>query len=300
MGSSKGVTISVKAPVDWDKMTKRKKQRLRQIVNRDTRIIRSFLGIIEHHESNLLSGLNKTRIDDGALDRLTITTTRVTSKYPQRLSVAHDMKKKYPRCSSSELIECRRTAITLYESYLALKKRKSSKVSRPCESTKSGRIPRWIYSPTFKLLESSSSSISYWWLDLQNSFASAPMKKPVHDRIRFPLRMSKFHINQIERGTVESLQLINNGRGKWWVHFAVRMKEASVYSKSNLPPAIFQETRYIISQDKARAIEKYDRRIAELQSEIDARRSRNQSYNAVAKKLKQLKIKRENVSKDMQ
>jgi hypothetical protein len=112
--------------------------------------------------------------------------------------------------------------------------------------------------------------------------------------------MSKFHINQIERGTVESLQLINNGRGKWWVHFAVRMKEASVYSKSNLPPAIFQETRYIISQDKARAIEKYDRRIAELQSEIDARRSRNQSYNAVAKKLKQLKIKRENVSKDMQ
>jgi transposase len=318
MGRSKGVTITVKVPVAWDKMTKRKKQRLRQIVGRDTRIIRSFLGVIEHHESNLLSGRNKTRIDDGALDRLTITAIRVTSKHPQRLTVAHDMKEKYPRCSSGELIECRRTAIALYESYLALKKRRSSNISRPCESTKSGRIPRWIYSLKFKLFESTSSSISRWWLDLQDSFDSAPKKKPIHDRIRIPLKMSEFHISQIERGKVKALQLINDRREKWWVHFAVRLREVSIPSKSNLPPAVLGidlgmkkaactalvtpdkvlETRFFVQHDKAKAIEKYDQLVAELQNEMEVRRNRHQSYDKVVRKLKQLKSKRENISKD--
>jgi hypothetical protein len=211
MGRSKGVTITVRVPIVWEKMIKRKKQRLRQIVGRDTRIIRSFLGIIEQHESDLLSGNHKTRIDDGALDRLTITAIRVTSKYSQRPTVPHDMKTKFPRCSSGELIECRRTAIALYESYLALKKRRNSYVSHPCEATESGRIPRWIYSLKFKLSKNTS-SISHWWLDLQDSFESAPKKKLIHDRIRIPLKISEFHKSQIERGEIKALQLINDRR----------------------------------------------------------------------------------------
>lgn len=317
MGRSKGVTITVKVPIAWDKMTELKKQRLRQIVGRDTRIIRSFLGVIEQHENDLLSGSYKTRINDGALDHLTITAVHVTSKYSQRLEVPHDMKEKFPRCSSGELIECRRTAIALYESYLALRKRRRSRSSRPCETIKSGRIPRWIYSLKFKLLETTSSA-SRWWLDLQDSFDSAPKKKSIHDRIRIPLKMCQFHIGQIERGKIKALQLINDRRGRWWVHFAVRLNEDSVSAEGNLPPAVLgidlgikkaactalitpekvRETRYFVQQDKANAIEKYDQLVAELQSEMESRRSRHQSYDNIAKRLRQLKSKREDVSKE--
>jgi transposase len=130
--------------------------------------------------------------------------------------------------------------------------------------------------------------------------------------------MSEFHISQIERGNVKALQLINDRKGKWWVHFAVRMKETSIPSKSNLPPAVLGidlgikkaactalvtpekvlETRYFVQQDKARAIEKYDQLVAELQSEMEVRRNRHLSFDNVTKKLKQLKFKRENISKD--
>lgn len=317
MGRSKGVTITVKVPIAWDTMTELKKQRLRQIVGRDTRIIRSFLGVIEQHESNLLSGRYKTRINDGALDHLTITAVHVASKYPQRLEVLHDMKEKFPRCSSGELIECRRTAIALYESYLALRKRRRSRSARPCETIKSGRIPRWIYSLKFRLLETTSSA-SRWWLDLQDSFDSAPKKKSIHDRIRIPLKMCQFHIGQIERGKIKALQLINDRRGRWWVHFAVRLNEDSVSAEGNLPPAVLgidlgikkaactalitpekvRETRYFVQQDKANAIEKYDQLVAELQSEMESRRSRHQSYDNIAKRLRQLKSKREDVSRE--
>lgn len=317
MGRSKGVTITVKVPVAWDEMTKHKKQRLRQIVGQDTRVIRSFLGIIEQHESELLSGRYKTRIDDAALDHLTITAIHVTSKYPQRLEVLHDMKERYPHCSSGELIECRRTAISMYESYLALRKRKRSGVSRPCESINSGRIPRWIYSPKFKLTKSTSSTI-HWWLDLQDSFDTTPMKKSVHGRLRIPLKMCQFHINQIERGKIKALQIINDRKGKWWIHFAVRLDQESVSIENNLPPAVLgidlgikkaactalitpekvRETRYFFQQSKAKSIEKYDDLVAELQREMESRRKRHQPCDSIIVKLKQLKSKRENISKE--
>jgi len=50
MARSDGVTISVKIPIKWESMTGRTRQRLRQIVGRDTRAIRAFLGVIEEHE----------------------------------------------------------------------------------------------------------------------------------------------------------------------------------------------------------------------------------------------------------
>ena len=59
MARSEGTTISVKVPIKWESMTKRSQQRLRQIVGRDTRVIRSFLGIIEQHENELLTGRKK-------------------------------------------------------------------------------------------------------------------------------------------------------------------------------------------------------------------------------------------------
>ncbi len=64
-------------PINWDDMTARTKQRLRQTVGRDTRVIRAYLGIIEQYENRLLTGRNRDRIDDGELDRLTVTALKV-------------------------------------------------------------------------------------------------------------------------------------------------------------------------------------------------------------------------------
>ena len=86
MARSKGVTISVKVPINWESMTKRSRQRLRQTVGRDTRVIRAFLGIIEQYENKLLTGKNRDRIHDGKLDQLTMTALKVNPGYNQRLT----------------------------------------------------------------------------------------------------------------------------------------------------------------------------------------------------------------------
>ena len=127
MARTKGVSISVKVPINWDVMTERKRQRLRQIAGRDTRTIRAFLGIIQQHEDILLTGYNKNRIDEGKLNELTLTAIKVKSGAGQRLTVPHDFKTRFPRTSVNEITECRQTAVSLYESYLALKKRRGRK-----------------------------------------------------------------------------------------------------------------------------------------------------------------------------
>ncbi|MHA1614275.1 MAG: hypothetical protein ACTSYJ_05475, partial [Candidatus Thorarchaeota archaeon] len=64
MVRSQGTTISVKIPINWKAMTKRSRQRLRQIVGRDTRIIKAYLRVIQAHEKELLVGKRKNRIDE--------------------------------------------------------------------------------------------------------------------------------------------------------------------------------------------------------------------------------------------
>ena len=153
MALSKGVTISVKIPINWDMMAERTKQRLRQTVGRDTRVIRAFLGIIEQHEDELLTGKNRDRISDGALDQLTMTALQVKKGYSQRPVVPHDFKSRFPRISQNEMTECRQTAVSLYESYLKLRKKYWRKTSRPSTITSSRRIPRWVFSQRFKFIE---------------------------------------------------------------------------------------------------------------------------------------------------
>ncbi|MHA1136366.1 MAG: hypothetical protein ACTSSE_07765 [Candidatus Thorarchaeota archaeon] len=60
-------------------MTEMTRQRLRQTVGRDTRVIRAFLGIIEQHEGKLLTGRKKNKIHDDKLDELTITAIELES-----------------------------------------------------------------------------------------------------------------------------------------------------------------------------------------------------------------------------
>ncbi|MHA2024127.1 MAG: zinc ribbon domain-containing protein, partial [Candidatus Thorarchaeota archaeon] len=316
MARSKGVTISVKVPINWESMTERSKQRLRQTVGRDTRVIRTFLGIIEQNEDKLLTGKNKDRIDDGKLDKLTVTALKVKSGYSQRLTVPHDFKVRFPRISQNEMTECRQTAVALYESYLKLRKKKGWNASHPTSINGSRRIPRWVFSQRFKLIEKKT-SVSRWWLDIRDSLDSAPEKQFRHDRLRIPLRISPYHLNQIRRGEVKAVQLFTDRRRKWWVTIAVRIP-IDESPEENLPVAILgidlgiekaacatlltpektRETRYFVQRDKVPIIKMYDRLVADLQREMYTRRNNGLSNDRVSEKLRRMRSKRENVAKE--
>ncbi|MHA1495225.1 MAG: zinc ribbon domain-containing protein [Candidatus Thorarchaeota archaeon] len=316
MARSKGVTISVKAPINLDAMTERTRQRLRQTVGRDTRVVRAFLGIIEQHESKLLTGRKKNKIHDSKLDELTMTAIKVKTGYSQRLSVSHDLKVRFPRISPNEMGECRQTAVALYESYLALREKKGPKVSRPTMINGTRRIPRWVFSQRFKLIEKNT-SVSRWWLDIRDSLDSVQKGRFRHGRLRFPLKISPFHLNQIQRGEVKAVQIFTDREGKWWVTFAVRI-DIDEPLESELPVAILgidlgiekaacstlltpekvSETRYFVQREKVTVIKQYDRLVADLQREMHSRRDRGLPNDKVAERLRWMRSKRKNVAKE--
>ncbi|MHA1769717.1 MAG: zinc ribbon domain-containing protein [Candidatus Thorarchaeota archaeon] len=298
-------------------MTERSRQRLRQTVGRDTRVIRAFLGVIEQHEKELLVGPKKSRIDDGELDRLTMTALKVRAGYSKRLSVPHDFKLRFPRISQNEMTECRQTAVALYESYLKLRAKVGRKASRPSTINSSRRIPRWAFSRRFRLIEKKT-SVSRWWLDIRDSLDSVREGRTFHDRLSLPLKMSPFHLNQIRRGDVKAVQIFTDRFRKWWVTIAVRVVTDEDVHEDELPVAILgidlgikkaacstlltpektRETRYFIQRDKVRVIKKYDRLVADLQSEMHARKNNGLVHDGVVERLRQLRSKRENVARE--
>jgi transposase len=317
MAQSKSVIVSVKVPIKWEVMTERTKQRLRQIVGRDTRIIRAFLGIIEKHEDILLVGRYKTKISPGKLDELTLTTFRVAPGRTQRISVPHDFKARFPRISYNEMTECSRTAISHYESYLELRRTRKQKVSRPCVRDSSRRIPRWIFSRRFQLINKPTSA-SNWWLSLIDSLDSNSKQAKRHDRILIPLKVAPFHLIQLGRGDAKALHIFKDPNKKWWVTFAVTVECIPPLPNAQLPKAVLgidlgienaactalvtpskvRETRFFKQGDKITAIKKYDRIVAELQREADNRLNKGQHADEVLKKLRKLKAKRENIARE--
>lgn len=315
MARSKGVTISVKVPINWDVLTVRKRQRLKQIVGRDTRVIRAFLGVIEQHEDTLLTGRNRNRIDESKLNELTLTAIKVKTGTGQRLTVPHDFKTRFPRISVNEITECRQTAVSLYESYLALKKKKRRKTSRPCEVNSFRRIPRWTFSTRFKLVENNT-NISNWWLDIRDSFDSVKEGRMIHDRLLVPLKISPFHHNQINSGEIKAAQIFNDRNAKWWVTFAIRVSTPDIPSKilplgvlgidlgvkkaactALVTPEKVLETRYFRQKEKFDILKDLDKRFAKLQKEMDIRKNNHESYDKIALELRRLRDKRERVSK---
>jgi transposase len=316
MARSKGVTISVKVPINWEVMTERTKQRLRQTVGRDTRVIRAFLGVIEQHEERLLTGRNKNRIHDGELDKLTMTDLKVKSGHSQRLAVPHDFKVRFPRISQNEMVECRQTAVALYESYLKLREKKGWRASRPAVINGTRRTPRWVFSQRFKLIENRT-SVSRWWLDIRDALDSVQEGRVYHDRLVIPLKMFPFHLNQIRRGEVKAVQFFRDRKRKWWVAFAVRIT-IDDSPKEDLPVAILgidlgiekaacstlltpektRETRYFVQREKVAVIKKYDRLVADLQREMYTRRNNGLPSDRVAERLRRMRTKRENVARE--
>lgn len=317
MARSKSVTISVKVPINWEQMTERTQQRLRQTVGRDTRVIRSYLGIIEQHESNLLTGHNKMRIDANKVQQFTLTALKVKQGVQQRLSVPHDMKKRFPRMSQNELVECRQTAVSLYESYLRLRAIRGRKTSRPTQINSTRRIPRWVFSQRFRFIERDS-PIAHFWISLRNSLDSEPQRRKTHDRLLIPLKTSPFHLTQLGRGEVQALQIFTDRYRKWWITFAVRLPQESITTTNGLPVAVLgfdlgikkaacaslvtsekvRETRFFIQKEKRENIEKYDRLVAELQHELNIRRNSGVAYDGIASRLRENRGKRENIARE--
>ncbi|TFG99705.1 hypothetical protein E4H12_01735 [Candidatus Thorarchaeota archaeon] len=316
MVRSKGVTIAVKVPINWESMTERTKQRLRQTVGRDTRVIRAFLGIIEQYEDELLTGKNRDRIHDGEVDKLTMTAFKVKQGYSQRLTVPHDFKVRFPRISQNEIVECRQTAVALYESYLKLRKKNGWNASRPTSINSSRRIPRWVFSQRFEVIEKKTSA-SRWWLDIRDALDSVQEKRTHHDRLTVPLKISPFHLTQIRKGEVKAVQIFTDKKRKWWVTIAVRIPLDESPNESHpvailgidlgiekaacatlLTPEKTRQASYFIQRDKVNTIKKYDRLVAELQREMYTRRNQGLSSDRVAEKLRRMRSKRENVAKE--
>ncbi|MDF1537457.1 MAG: transposase [Candidatus Thorarchaeota archaeon] len=316
MARSKGVIISVKVPIKWEVMTERTRQRLRQTVGRDTRVIRAFLGIIEQHEDELLTGKNRQRISDGKLDQHTMTALRMNPGYEQRTNVPHDFKVRFPRISQNELIECRQTAVALYESYLKLNAKNGVRASRPTSINATRRIPRWVFSRRFSLIEKKT-SVTRWWLDIRDALDSVREGRIHHDRLSIPLKVSPFHLNQIRRGEVKALQIFTDRNRKWWVSLAVRI-DIDELQENGLPAAILgvdlgvekavcstlltpekvRETRYFVQKEKVKIIKKYDCIVADLQRNMHTRQNEGLPNDRVAEKLRRLRSKRENVSRE--
>jgi transposase len=295
-------------------MTKRSRQRLRQIVGRDTRIIKAYLGVIQTHEKGLLVGKRKNRIDETKLHAMTLTATRSSSN---RSTVEHDMKAKFPRTSQNEFTECRKTAASLYESYLILRDKKGRKASRPLSTSCSRRIPRWTFAPQVFRLVKSKTTVARWWLNLRDSLDMSFKQQIQHDRLFIPLKVSPFHENQFNRGQVKAAQIFTDRHGKWWVTLAVRLEELSEEDDS-LPPAVLgidlgiekaacaslvttekvRTTVYFKQEDKIRLLKKYDNQVAALNHEMHTRKNNGLRYDSLARKLKSIRTRRENLSRE--
>jgi transposase len=315
MAQSKGVTISVKVPINWDMMTERTRQRLRQTVGRDTRVIRAYLGIIEQHEDELLTGRKRDRIDDTKLSKMTMTSHKVKSGDEKRTSVPHDFKVRFARISQNEIADCRKTAVALYESYLRLKEN-GRRVSRPSSINSNRRIPRWTFTRVFKIVRKET-TVSKWWLDLRDSFDSFREGKSIHNRLMIPLKMSPFHLSQIKRGEMTALQLFTDKSGKWWVTFAIRLAIIDA-QEDNLPVAILgidlgikkaacsslltpektRETRYFLQRDKIKQIKELDMKVANLQREMHTRKNKGLPHDNIGKQLRLIRSNSENVARE--
>jgi transposase len=317
MANSDAPVITVKIPIAWEDMTSYSRKRLEQITGRDSRVIHAFFGIIEENEEDLLRGKAKNRIDENKLHAMTMTALRVVDGQKPRLEVPHDLKEQFPRISANELSECRRVAVANYESYLALRAKKGRKASRPAETNSERCIPRRMFIPYRAKLVEHDATIARLWLDIRDSLDSVPAGQRVHDRLRIPLKTSPFHFEELGRGKPKSAQIFTDRHDKWWTAIAVRLTQVETRDDTDLPPAILgidlgincaacttlltehkvSETRYFKQDEKYQAVLRYDRRVADLQHNLDTRRSNDKNCDGLICCLKEFKTKREDCAK---
>ncbi len=309
MGRSNGSIISVKVPIRWDAMTEKQKIRLSRITGRDTRVIKAYLGVIERHEPDLLTGKRKNRIHAGKLDEYTLTATRGNAS---RVSVPHGFKARFPNLSVNEFQECRDTAIAMWKSYL------ERGGARPLHSKKytTRKIPRFAFKQRFKFLYTPHQTIKHW-LALRDSLDSALKGKRVHDKILIPLSVSSYHLNKMREGDLKTVRIFKDGSRKWWTIFTVTLNTDSIETNGK-PPAVlsidlgikkaacsvlltqkgYKQVRYWLQKDKLPQMQRYDQMIASLQRKKEDHIAQGKDPSGVTKGLRVLRSRRSNLSKE--
>jgi transposase len=305
MTLSTGTIVSVKIPIDWERMTNRQRSRLTKITSRDTRVIKTYLGIIERHKKVLVIGGKYKRIDIMKLDRLTLTALRAKNPSRRRTSVPHDLKKRFQNISVNELQECRDIAVTMWNSYL-------ERGGSPPFKTSNGRkkIPRNIFQKLFSIVHRPDLKIRYW-LELRDSLDSNKLGRTIHAKLTIPLKVSPFHTNQISRGEVKSCRIVKDSSRKWWATFSVMVNTTAFKSSEKKPMAVLgvdlgiskaacgvviaqdgiHHVRYFYQKGKIESLAKFDRRLSSLQTEMRVRENSNIPCDKVKRKIREINRK---------
>lgn len=238
----------MKISIDNEKLSKSTHQRLRQIIGRDTRIIKKYLSIIDCHKDAFVSKVELKRIkktkkgknvnnakkfrftiDKGKLDLLTATSEH-------RPIVPHDFKAYFPGISLNEMKECRDTACGIYLGYLEskFKQENSGKLSinKP--------LPRSIGYRRFKLNIDSNILSLMNSMDSNLGINSNNLKKIRHDYLDLPLRISNYHRTQLQKGDIKSLR-IKRVKHQYLTIFSIKQNRSSgehIANKKNLTIAV--------------------------------------------------------------
>ncbi|MHA2254261.1 MAG: zinc ribbon domain-containing protein [Candidatus Kariarchaeaceae archaeon] len=286
MTRSNGVITSIKATVDESLMSESELQRMKQIVNRDTRVIGRYLGIIENNYQSIRHITNKGKITDrinaSLLDQLTATTK-------DRAQVKHNLKRDFQRISLNELKECRDTAIGMYQSYLELLK-KSQKKNAGKPRINGKLIPRTIGYRRFRL------DCKRKIIQIMDSMDTNPLamkngKKQKHNWLAIPINLSNYHTEQFVKGEIKSIKIHRNGN--YNIHFGIKHEVSQLPKKpqSSKPIRVvgidlginksvslavlggkgISLTKTFIQKEKKKSIEKLDKRIADLQRTKEVR-----------------------------
>jgi IS605 OrfB family transposase len=307
MGRSKGTIISVKVPIRWDSMTDRQKTRLNRIAGRDTRVIKAYLGVIERHENELLTGRKRTRLDTSKLEKLTLTASRGKAN---RSSVPHDFKTRFPNISANEFQECRDTAIAMWQSYL------ERRGSKPLRTTgySTRKIPRYAFTQRFKLVYTPELEIKHW-LKLRDSLDSVGQGRAQHDKLMIPLSISSYHLNRMKDGEVKTVRIFKDSRRKWWTIFTVTLDVERI-DAGGKPPAVlsidlginkaacsvmltmkgYRHVRYWKQEDKVKRMTALEDRVVSLQREKEHIVENGENSDRVTAQLRSLSGKRKRVS----
>jgi IS605 OrfB family transposase len=290
-------------------MTDRQKTRLNRITGRDTRVIKAYLGVIERHVDELLTGRKRTRLDASKLDILTLTASKGKAN---RSKVPHDFKVRFPNISTNEFQECRDTAIAMWQSYL---ERGGSKPLRT-RGYSTRKIPRYSFTQRFELVYSLELGIRHW-LKLRDSLDSVSEGRVQHDKLMIPLSISSFHLNRMKEGKVKTVRIFKDSHRKWWAIFTITLEVESI-GTTGKPSAVlsvdlginkaacsvlltkkgYQHVRYWKQQDKLQRMKSLDERVTSLQREKEHLISKGENPDKVTTQLRSLSGKRERVSKE--
>ncbi|MHA1416555.1 MAG: hypothetical protein ACTSRR_09890, partial [Candidatus Heimdallarchaeaceae archaeon] len=235
------VVKTLKVRIKNEVLTTRKKERLRRITGRDTRIIEKYVRIIHHNRRKICAKTKKgkIRVHRGKLDELTLTTSKVKEE-ERRKTVPHDLKKMFPYCSHNEFQECRDIAVQLYEQgYRPNNTRPSIKRARR----------QLINAKRFVLVhlpKEKNNTLTRWWVGIRDSLDTWRRNTPYHQKLWLPLEVSTFHQKELKKGRIKSLELrYKRSTREWWVYFQLKvLPPPSFYLTSqgdnsfSLPPAV--------------------------------------------------------------